>query len=281
MDRIPLTNHQILHFLNEDGVDKTTLSIPSIVHKECQFKFISKQKEDFIFCGEEVMSLILNTISNTNFKIQNLKKDGDIVCYEETILEGTANIANFLLAERTALNLIQQLSAISTNARILKNALNSQSIKLLDTRKTTPGLRMLQKYAAKCGGAVNHRFGLGDLIMIKDNHIYAAGGIKNAICEAIKSNNNNLEIEVECETLEDVKEAIKHKIQYIMLDNMSIEVIEQAVAIIKTTNIKIEVSGGVNLENISNFSKLDIDFISCGAITHSIKSIDISAKITI
>ena len=278
---IPISKKQIEEFLLEDGFDETTNKIPQLVKKVCSFKFISKEKQNFILCGSTILNTILRSLNSEGFEINNLKYDGETIKYGETILEGKAKASDFLLAERISLNLMQQLSAVSSNTDKMIKALKNDKIKILDTRKTIPGLRNMQKYAVKCGAGFNHRFGLNDLIMIKDNHIKAAGGIKNAIQSVLQLNDKKLKIEVECENISQVKEAIKHKIDFIMLDNMSIEDIKECSKIIRTTNIKIEVSGGINLQNIHMFSDLDIDFISSGAITHSIESIDISAKIII
>ena len=197
------------------------------------------------------------------------------------ILKGTANAAEFLIAERISLNLIQQLSGVATKTAYYMKLLEGTKIKVLDTRKTIPLFRSFQKYAVKCGGGENHRFGLFDMILIKDNHIAAAGSIEKAIKSAILVNKNNLKIEVECESLEQVQSAIKFPIHRIMLDNMSVQNINIATKIIRTSaqKIEIEVSGGVNLKNISEFKNCDIDFISIGDLTHSISSVDISAKI--
>lgn len=279
---IPLSTRQIQDFLAEDGTcDKTTLAISQLANKQCNFKFISKEKSNFVLCGVEVLEIILTHLKSKSFKVNTFKKDGELVSKGEVILEGIANVSDFLLAERVSLNLMQQLSAVSSNAFNMAQALGNQKIKILDTRKTVPGLRAMQKYAVKCGGGANHRFGLDDLIMIKDNHIKAAGGVENAIISALKSNKENLKIEVECENISQVKEAIKHKIDFIMLDNMSLAEINKCAKIIRTTAIKIEVSGGINLQNISLLKELDVDFISSGSLTHSIHAIDISAKITI
>jgi nicotinate-nucleotide pyrophosphorylase (carboxylating) len=270
--------HRIADFLAEDGADATVNAIPEIKLKTCDFFFISKEKEDFIVCGVGFLEQTLREIGSKNFKITALKKDGDVVKKSEIILKGTANAADFLLIERTALNLMQQLSGVSTKTFKMQKALEGTKIKILDTRKTTPGIRELQKYAVRVGGGKNHRFGLFDMIMIKDNHIAAVGGIKNAILSVIK-HNNGLKIEVECETLAQVTEAIKHKIDVIMLDNMPIKQIKIASKIIRTTEIKIEVSGGVNFKNINKYKELDIDYISTGSLTHSVQAVDISAKI--
>ena len=284
MSSIPLTKKQILEFLNEDlgqEGDVTTSFITPLQNKRCEFYFISKNKEDFILCGVEVLAKVLEAYSGSPFQIKILKKDGEVVKNGEMILKGDALARDFLAAERVSLNLIQHLSAISTKTAQMVAALNDGKIKILDTRKTIPTLRALQKYAVKCGGGENHRFGLYDAIMIKDNHISASGGIKNAILSVLKQNTKKLKVEVECETLQDVKEAILHKIDIIMLDNMNIATIKKAAKIVRDGkyNIKIEVSGGVNMKNIHKFKGLNIDFISSGALTHSVAAIDISAKI--
>lgn len=281
---IPLTKKQILEFLIEDlgqEGDVTTSFITPLQNKRCEFYFISKNKEDFILCGVEVLAKILQTHSGLPFQIKALKKDGDMVKNGEVILKGEALARDFLIAERVSLNLIQHLSAISTKTAKMIATLNDSNIKMLDTRKTIPSLRALQKYAVKCGGGVNHRFGLYDAIMIKDNHISASGGIKNAILSVLKQNTKKLKVEVECETLNDVQEAILHKIDVIMLDNMNIATIKKATEIVRggKHDIKIEVSGGVNMKNIHKFRGLNVDFISSGALTHSVTAVDISAKI--
>jgi nicotinate-nucleotide pyrophosphorylase (carboxylating) len=282
MGDLPLTEKQIVDFIQEEGgVDNTTSSIPILADKPCSFHFISKESQNFILCGVKALEMVLNVVGSKDFKINYLKQDKDTVKPLEVILEGKGNAKDFLLAERVSLNLMQQLSSVSTNTFKMVEALSSSKIQILDTRKTIPGLRMLQKYAVLCGGGANHRFGLADMIMIKDNHIKASGGVSNAIQYVIQCNVDGLKIEVECETLKEVEEAIKYNIDVIMLDNMSINHIREASSLIRTTNIKIEVSGGVNLHNIKEYRELDVDFISSGSITHSIKSIDISAKITL
>ncbi len=271
---------KILEFLAEDGRDITTLAIEGLQSKICTFDFISKHKEPFVLCGGEFLSQILQAMEAKNFEIELLKKDGETIFPKEIFLKGRAVASDFLVAERTSLNLMQQLSAVSTKTKKMKMALEGSEIQILDTRKTVPSLRFLQKYAVKCGGGQNHRFGLYDLAMIKDNHIKAAGGVNQAISSLLKAKLGT-KIEVECETISQVREAINHPIDIIMLDNMAPSQIAEASKIIRTTAIKIEVSGGVSLENIGTFKTLDIDFISSGALTHSVEAVDISANIRI
>lgn len=286
MPNIPLSKNQILAFLKEDvgvGGDATTSKIPSFSNKNIAFEFLSKNKEPFILCGSTIISEVLKVTSKNskNWSVSFLKKDGDIVNNRDIILKGTATANNFLTSERISLNLMQQLSAVATNVNMLITKLDDPKIKILDTRKTIPGLRILQKYAVKCGGGENHRFGLYDMIMVKDNHISVGGGIKNILDTLIKKNKKKLKIEVECENLSQVKEAILYDIDVIMLDNMPISEIKKASSLIRNynKNIKIEVSGGITLSNIQKYKGLDIDYISSGSITHSFNSVDISAKV--
>ena len=175
------------------------------------------------------------------------------------------------------LNLIQHLSGVSTLTQKFVGALNDKKIKILDTRKTLPNLRAIEKYAVLKGGGKNHRFNLSDLILIKDNHIAAAGGISQAI-ELAKKNQQNLKIEVECDTLAQVVEALKSKPDIIMLDNMKIADIKKAIALIGK-KCQIEISGGVNLQNIKKFAGLKVDFISVGSLTHSAAAADIGLDV--
>jgi nicotinate-nucleotide pyrophosphorylase (carboxylating) len=185
-----------------------------------------------------------------------------------------------LKGERTALNFLQHLSGVATLTRQFVNAVAATQTKIVDTRKTLPGLRALEKEAVVLGGGYNHRFHLGDLILIKDNHITLAGGIVSAVKATRATLSHPLKIEVETQTIQQVKEAIKSGAEIIMLDNMSIPMIQQAVALIrKSPAIEIEVSGGVCLTNVAAIAKCGVDMISVGAITHSAKSSDINLDI--
>jgi len=186
-----------------------------------------------------------------------------------------------LKAERTALNFLQQLSGIATLTRKFVK-LAGDKIKIMDTRKTTPGLRIMQKYAVKTGGGYNHRFGLYDMVLIKDNHIEIAGGITNAV-NAVRQNSKKkrIFIEVEVKTLDELKEAIGLDVNRVMIDNMHLEQIDHAIKCVNDSKkkIEIEVSGGINIDNVVNYAELDIDCISIGALTHSVKAVDISLEI--
>lgn len=247
-------------------------------------KFVIKSRENMVFCGKKVIEETIKQLKNSkkfrnsSLKLKILAKDGDFLAKNSIIAHGEGNSRLIFAAERVILNLIQHLSGISTTTHNFVKKLNNDKIKILDTRKTIPGLRYLQKYAVKIGDGQNHRFNLSDMVLIKDNHIAAAGSIKNAIKLAKTS---KLKVEIECDTINQVKEAITESPNVIMLDNMTNSQIEESSQIIrqKSSKIKIEVSGGINIDNISELSKLDIDFISIGGLTHNVKAIDIGLDI--
>ena len=251
------------------------------IEKNINCNFAINAREELIFCGKKVIEEVFLQLKNSS-KFQNSTlelnyffKDGDVVKPRESIVSGFGDVKIILSAERTILNLIQHLSAIATSTKKHVEKLNNSNIKILDTRKTLPNMRELQKYAVKCGGGENHRFSLADLILIKDNHISACGGIKKTL-EKI-SNKNNLKIEIECDNYSQVVECLKFSPDIIMLDNMNLQELQESINEIRKSSkaILIEVSGGINLENIQNYRNFDIDFISIGALTNSVKIVDI------
>lgn len=241
-------------------------------------------REEIIFCGSEaIKETFLQLKKSAKFKDSKIQfsqilKDGDSAKSGQTITKGNGDARLIFAAERVILNLIQHLSGIATQTNKMVGKLNNKKIKILDTRKTIPGLRHLQKYAVKVGGGSNHRLDLAEMILIKDNHIAAAGGVEMAIKAAKKAAGKK--IEIECDNFNQVVQAVKSSPDIIMLDNMSAAEIKKCSAEIrKNKKIKIEISGGINAQNIDQFSKLDIDFISMGALTHSVRAIDIGLDI--
>ena len=234
-------------------------------------------REPMILCGLDIFQAVFKKLTpDVKFSSKNYK-DGDEVSVEEIIIRVECDVVSLLEGERSALNILQWLSGISTlTNRYVKKA---KPIKILDTRKTTPGLRVFEKYAVKCGGGNNHRFGLYDQVLIKDNHIEAAGSITKAV-KLIKEKiaKNNI-IEVEVKTIEEVEEALNNNVDIIMLDNMDFNIMKQAIKKING-KAKIEISGGVTYERLGEISKIGADFISIGALTHSAAAIDISMNIT-
>jgi len=185
---------------------------------------------------------------------------------------------SILTGERTALNLLCRMCGIATLTSRFTKVVEGTGVKILDTRKTTPGLRSLEKYAVRVGGGYNHRIGLYDMVLIKENHIVAANGITNAVnrCrDYLKKNDLDLKIEVECRTLNEVEEAVNLQVNRIMLDNMTVSEIEEAVKLV-AGRVKLEISGGVNLKNIADYTATGVDYISIGALTHSARALDLS-----
>ena len=234
-------------------------------------------REPMILCGLDIFQAVFIKLTpDVKFSSKNYK-DGDEVNADETIIRVQCDVVSLLEGERSALNILQWLSGISTlTNRYVKKA---KPIKILDTRKTTPGLRVFEKYAVVCGGGNNHRFGLYDQVLIKDNHIEVAGSITKAV-KLIKEKiaKDNI-IEVEVKTIEEVEEALNNNVDIIMLDNMDINIMKQAIKKING-KAKIEISGGVTYERLGEISKIGADFISIGALTHSAAAIDISMNIT-
>ena len=214
-------------------------------------------------------------------------KKTDILYVNPTVKKGDliaelyGSTRELLTGERTLLNFIQQLSGVPTVAHIFQEALKAGKTKVLDTRKTLPGFRTLQKYAVRVGGGSNHRMGLFDMVLVKDNHIAAAGGVLEAL-EVVKKNNaENLMVEMEVESLEDLKKLLHKGVDVIMLDNMSNEMMAEALEIIKESGDKVlvEGSGNMTLERAKEIATLGLDYISVGALTHSVKALDISMRI--
>ncbi len=238
-------------------------------------------KKDLIVCGKPVVEEVFNFI-DPEIKIDWQVKEGEEVkAYTKLgFVEGL--IKSILKAERIALNFFQHLSGIATYTRVIVKKIEPYHTTLLDTRKTLPGWKMLQKYAVKVGGGQNHRFSLSDGILIKDNHIKALGGIKE-VFNRLKKLPHYLKVEIEVKSLEELEIILKSKapIDIVLLDNFSLEDIKKAISLIKKykSNIKTEVSGGITLENVENYAKLGIDYISSGALTHSVKAVDISLKL--
>ncbi|NUN08178.1 MAG: carboxylating nicotinate-nucleotide diphosphorylase [Ignavibacteriaceae bacterium] len=237
-------------------------------------------KEEGVVCGIVVAQKVFEKLDNTVF-FQALKKDGDDIKPFEAIIRVSGRVKSLLGAERTALNFMQRLSGIATLSRSFKNLVNQSNITILDTRKTMPGLRYLDKYAVRVGGCENHRYGLFDMYLIKDNHIKAAGSIKNAVDACLKHREVNMykyKIEVEVADIEQLKEALGCDVDVIMLDNFSPENLKAAVQLVGG-KVKLEISGGVTAHNISKYLDSGVDFISIGALTHSVKSMDLSMNI--
>jgi nicotinate-nucleotide pyrophosphorylase (carboxylating) len=264
----------ILQALKEDLPDEdiTTNSVVTSSSKSTVDLF---SKESGIIAGLEVYERVFTLLGDVT--VSFYKKDGDLVEPNTLVAKLSGSTQNLLIGERTALNYLQRMSGIATLTKKYVDAISGTNAKLLDTRKTTPNMRTFEKHAVKLGGGNNHRFNLSDGVLLKDNHISAAGGVKNAVLSARNHASFVRKIEVEVENLEMVKEALEAEADIIMLDNMDLETIKTAVSIIDKKAI-IEVSGNVNLTTIRALAETGVDYISVGALTHSAKILDLSMK---
>lgn len=276
--------HLIEAALREDigPGDHSTLScIPT----ETRGRAILKIKQEGVLAGMKVAARIFSLQEPTSF-FKQMKEDGEEMRPGEFAFEVESSVHTILQCERVVLNCMQRMSGIATLTRQYTRKLEGYRTRLLDTRKTTPNFRLLEKEAVRIGGAVNHRFGLFDMIMLKDNHIDYCGGIEKAINKAfeyVQLREPGLQIEVETRNLEDVRKTVsagRGKIQRIMLDNFTPELLAEALALING-EFETEASGGINLSNIEAYAKTGVDFVSVGALIHQAQSLDLSLKAVI
>ena len=277
-------HHLIDEALKEDvgDGDHSTLSIIAATEKG---KAILKIKQDGILAGVEVAKKIFQYKEPAAI-FTSYKKDGDVMKVGEIAFEVEATVHTILQCERLVLNCMQRMSGIATLTRQYTEKLRGYKTQLLDTRKTTPNFRLLEKEAVRIGGGVNHRFGLYDMIMLKDNHIDYCGGIEKAIAKAwnyVQQHKPGLKIEIETRSLDDVKKVLevgKGKLFRVMLDNFTPEDVAKAVALIGET-FETEASGGINLDNMEAYAKAGVDYVSVGALIHQAKSLDLSLKASV
>lgn len=265
----------ILSALKED-VTSEDVTTNSVMHEGCRGQVDLICKEDGVICGLQVFSRAFQLLDETT-EIELFVKDGDKVKKGQLMGKITGDIRVLLVGERTGLNYLQRMSGIATYTNSIATLLKGSKIKLLDTRKTTPNNRIFEKYAVRVGGGNNHRYNLTDGVLLKDNHIGAAGGVEKAIEMAKAYAPFVRKIEVEVENLEMVKAAVEAGADIIMLDNMTHEEMKEAVEIIDN-RAEIEISGNVNRDNIQKLIDLGVDYISSGALTHSAPIMDISLK---
>lgn len=268
---------QLEQFFLEDIGDRDVTSESIFGNEMGEIVFIAKANG--IFCGEEVIQTgfsILDDRAEVDVKVS----DGDRIEIGQAFATVKGKVSSLLQGERVVLNLVQRMSGIATQTNEAVTILNSKRTKITDTRKTTPGLRMLEKYAVQCGCGVNHRFGLYDAVMIKDNHISFAGSITKAVEKARSELGHMVKVEVETETKDQVIEAVAAKADVIMFDNRTPEEIKAWIGLVPA-EIKTEASGGINFDNLASYSDTGVDVISLGFLTHTVKALDISVKVHI
>ena len=238
--------------------------------------FLLTAKDHGVLCGTEVFQEVCRQVDET-IKAEFFCQDGQSIESQTVIAEISGPVVSVLTAERTAVNFLSFLSGIATSARRFADQASSTNAVILDTRKTLPGYRALSKYAVTCGGAENHRHGLYDMVLIKDNHIDAAGSITEAVRRVREIWGDRFAVEVETRNLDEVAQAIACKADRIMLDNMDAELMSRAVALVQG-KAEVEASGNMTLQRIEEVGKTGVDFISVGEITHSVKAFDVSLR---
>jgi len=269
----------IADYLKEDVGDGDHTSL-STIPAGTQGKAKLLVKEEGILAGVDIALQVFNVI-DAGLKTEVFLSDGALINVGDIVLNVSGSTHSILKAERLVLNVMQRMSAIATQTHKIVELLKGTRTKILDTRKTTPGFRYFEKLAVKIGGGVNHRFGLYDMILIKDNHVDYSGGISNAINNAkqyLLTHNKQLDIEIEVRNFKELDEAIKTGgVQRIMLDNFTTDDLKKAVEIIND-QFETEASGGITIDNVRAYAECGVNYISIGALTHSVKSLDLSLK---
>ena len=274
---IPLVDRLIDLAIAED-IGSGDITPDSLVAPDLDGRAVVLAKEPLVLAGLQTARQVFTRFDN-HIVFETAQKDGDEIQAGEIFIKLAGRLAALLKAERIALNFLQRLCGIATHVRAYMAEVGDSPVRVVDTRKTTPGWRILEKYAVRVGGAANHRMGLYDGVLIKDNHIAACGGVKPAIDRARQDISHLIKIEVEVSTLEEAKQALAAKADVIMLDNMNLKEIRQAVDLIGQ-NALVEVSGNVTMDRLKALAETGVDLISIGALTHAARAVDISMRIT-
>jgi len=272
-------NEKLIRLALEEDIGAGDVTTDALIEPEHMSTAVIFAKESLVLAGLRVAQEVFTTL-DPGMSFDTTFQDGDRVETGDEILTAYGKLQALLTGERTALNFLQRLSGIATITRQYVDRVAGFNVRLTDTRKTIPGWRRLEKYAVKIGGAYNHRFGLYDGILIKDNHIVACGGISEAV-DRVRSNRPQLlEIEVEASDLNEVKEALESGVDIIMLDNMDLDDVQKAVTFVDGRAL-VEVSGGVTLDTLAEVANTGVDIISIGALTHSARAVDISMRVVV
>ncbi len=272
-------NEDLIRLALEEDIGPGDITTDALIDKDRVARGMIFAKESLVLAGLQVAQEV-STALDPAMSFDTTFQDGDQVESGDEILTVRGKLRALLTGERTALNFLQRLSGIATLTRQYVSQVAGSSVQLTDTRKTLPGWRRLEKYAVKIGGAHNHRFGLYDGILIKDNHIVACGGISEAIARVRSNQPHLLRIEVEVSDLNQVKEALENGVDVIMLDNMGTDEIREAVRLVDGKAL-VEISGGITLEILAEVANTGVDIISIGALTHSAKAVDISMRVVV
>jgi len=271
-----LINKIVKQALLED-IGTGDITTEFIIPSNLTAKGIIKTSEEGVVAGLDIIYLVFKKL-DPKICFQSKIKDGKNILPGEVLAKISGSARTILKGERVALNFLQRMSGIATITSKFCQQVKDFPVRIVDTRKTTPGLRILEKYAVRMGGGYNHRFGLYDAVLIKDNHIAVAGGIKSVVNFVQKQISHTVKIEVEVENLSQLQEALKVQVDIIMLDNMDLETMKEAVKMVKGKTL-IEASGEITLEKVRKIAQIGVDLISVGALTHLVKSLDISMEI--
>ncbi|OEU46471.1 MAG: nicotinate-nucleotide diphosphorylase (carboxylating) [Desulfobacterales bacterium S3730MH5] len=274
-----LENEKLIRLALEEDIGHGDLTTGSLIDRDRMAQAVILAKESMVLAGLHMAQQVFIALDPA-MSFESVFQDGAEIDKRDEILMATGKLRALLSGERTALNFLQRLSGIATLTRQYVNEVAGSNVRLTDTRKTIPGWRRLEKYAVKVGGAYNHRFGLYDGILIKDNHIVAYGGISEAVARVRKSCPHLLRVEVEVSGLNQVKEALESGVDIIMLDNMDLNEIKRAVNVIDGRAL-IEVSGGITRDTLAEIANTGVDIISVGALTHSARAVDISMRVIV
>lgn len=257
----------------QEDIDFEDITTDNLTDDTDTMKCYLNTREDGVFCGKDVFDTVFKVLTD-NISIKFFFKDGDVIKKGDKLAEISGSARAILTAERTALNYVQRLSGIATKSRQFQDAIREYGVRMVDTRKTTPNFRIFEKYAVKVGSGYVHRFNLSDLAMVKDNHVRFAGSITNAVKKLKQNISHAHKIEVECDTLEQVKEALSCEADIIMLDNMTIDMMKEAVKIINHKAI-VEASGNVDLDTLKEIAATGVDIISSSAIVAKAPTLDL------
>lgn len=274
MDRTDI----LLWLAVQEDLGHGDITSQAVIDPEMKGRAVVFGREPFVLSGSEPFGKVFRIV-DPSIEIENYASNGDKIEPDIPVFGIRGPIGSLLTAERTALNLLQRLCGVATLTRRMVDAVSGTSCRLLDTRKTTPLWRSLEKEAVRHGGGTNHRFGLYDGILIKDNHVAAAGGVGEAIRRARLGSPHTLKIEAEVESLEQLEEALQAGADIVLLDNFSLDMLKEAVNRNKG-RAQLEASGGVTLETVGAIARTGVDFVSCGALTHSARAIDISMELS-
>jgi len=267
----------VIDYALKEDIGSGDITTNSLIPIDLQTKATMVAKSAGVIAGLDVAEYIFRTL-NQDIHWKPFVKDGDKIAKGDLIVEISGSYRALLTGERLALNFLQRMSGIATMTATYIDVLSDYNTKILDTRKTVPGLRLLDKYAVTMGGGKNHRIGLYDMVLIKDNHIKIAGGIANAVAQIKKNIPEGIQIEVETTTIKEVNEALTAGVDIIMLDNMTNELMTESVKIING-RAKVEASGNMTMERLKEVAATGVDYISIGALTHSVTAFDISMNI--